>query len=314
MSHINKPRQGEIMTTYEEIKHQDPAAFRVDWQQWIDKQNENLLEPYGWLSLTGMVWLTEGAVTTVNGFPGTWEQHGNKVTYTPDPDHVAVNRGQRISEPTVFDVSVDGDVSAENIDADGIRAELTKVIGGRTLFAVRIRNPKSINRAKFTGIPYFEPDQRWVAPARYVASSLQEITVDADNRNYSLENKLGTLYVTFDGIEYPLTVIQAHDDTTGRLKITETGNIEYRVRRDSDELALVQFRDSTNGNQTYGAGRRLIVKRADLSTLDYADFNRASTAPCAFNSYCTCPFPPAENVLPFPVTAGTRKPVDHEQE
>jgi uncharacterized protein (DUF1684 family) len=40
----------------------------------------------------------------------------------------------------------------------------------------------------------------------------------------------------------------------------------------------------------------------------WIDFHRAHHPPCAHTPYATCPLPPLENRLPFPVTAGERHP------
>jgi uncharacterized protein len=34
------------------------------------------------------------------------------------------------------------------------------------------------------------------------------------------------------------------------------------------------------------------------------DFNKAYNPPCIFTPYATCPLPPKENILPFPIEAG----------
>jgi uncharacterized protein (DUF1684 family) len=75
------------------------------------------------------------------------------------------------------------------------------------------------------------------------------------------------------------------------------------------------FRDRTSGRETYGAGRFLKVPAATTGATAQAgghgkislDFNRAYNPPCAFTSFATCPLPPPENWLPFPVLAGEKK-------
>ncbi len=73
-----------------------------------------------------------------------------------------------------------------------------------------------------------------------------------------------------------------------------------------DDVFFV-FRDRTSGRETYGAGRFL---KAELPVNGeiVLDFNRAYNPPCAFTPFATCPLPPAENWLPFPVDAGEMKP------
>ena len=76
---------------------------------------------------------------------------------------------------------------------------------------------------------------------------------------------------------------------------------------------FIPFRDATNGNETYGAGRYLVdaAKSADLgadeSTGDLIlDFNFATQPSCAFDPRWACPLAPPENRLGIPVRAGER--------
>ena len=79
--------------------------------------------------------------------------------------------------------------------------------------------------------------------------------------------------------------------------------------------AFFIFRDRTSGKETYGAGRFLQAKVATIETTADAtvdgkitlDFNRAYNPPCAFTAFATCPLPPSENWLPFPVLAGEKR-------
>ena len=81
-----------------------------------------------------------------------------------------------------------------------------------------------------------------------------------------------------------------------------------RARSSSDpgtgesELEIF-FRDSTNGNGTYPAGR--FVSLIPLGDGRYRlDFNRARNPFCAYSTAYACPLPWQGNVLPAPVRAG----------
>jgi uncharacterized protein len=76
---------------------------------------------------------------------------------------------------------------------------------------------------------------------------------------------------------------------------------------------FIPFRDSTNGHETYGAGRYLVdaAKSADLgadeSTGDLIlDFNFAIQPSCAFDPRWACPLAPPENRFDIEVRAGER--------
>lgn len=75
---------------------------------------------------------------------------------------------------------------------------------------------------------------------------------------------------------------------------------------------FLPFRDVTNGETTYGAGRYLLdtAKSADLgadpSGRLVIDFNFAFHPSCAFDPVWSCPLSPPENRLDLPIEAGER--------
>ena len=80
---------------------------------------------------------------------------------------------------------------------------------------------------------------------------------------------------------------------------------------------FIPFRDATNGDTTYGAGRYLVdaAKGADLGAAPgpdpsrwtlVLDFNFATQPSCAFDSRWACPLAPPENTLDLAVRAGER--------
>jgi uncharacterized protein len=76
---------------------------------------------------------------------------------------------------------------------------------------------------------------------------------------------------------------------------------------------FIPFRDATNGNETYGAGRYLIdaAKSHDLGVDDATgnlvlDLNFATQPSCAFDPRWACPLAPPENRLTIEVRAGER--------
>jgi len=68
---------------------------------------------------------------------------------------------------------------------------------------------------------------------------------------------------------------------------------------------FVPFSDLTSGTETYPAGRYLDLDRTATGIYEL-DFNRAYHPYCYYNETYECPFPPAENRLKVPITAGER--------
>jgi uncharacterized protein (DUF1684 family) len=75
---------------------------------------------------------------------------------------------------------------------------------------------------------------------------------------------------------------------------------------------FLPFRDTTNGDATYAAGRYLLdtAKSADLGAESdgrlILDFNFAFHPSCAFDPVWSCPLAPPENRLDIPIEAGER--------
>ena len=76
---------------------------------------------------------------------------------------------------------------------------------------------------------------------------------------------------------------------------------------------FLPFRDATNGDETYSAGRYILdtAKGADLggaasSGAFVIDFNFAFQPSCAFDARWACPLAPPENRLDIPIRAGER--------
>ena len=73
---------------------------------------------------------------------------------------------------------------------------------------------------------------------------------------------------------------------------------------------FLPFKDSTNGDETYGAGRYLDNHRPAIQRIHgdlyQIDFNYAYNPYCAYSPYYSCPLPPRENWLTLPIQAGEK--------
>ena len=100
------------------------------------------------------------------------------------------------------------------------------------------------------------------------------------------------------------------EESPGIVEFTYRGQ-QYRLRpiyEDSPEgkTLFFLFKDPTNKTETYQAGRMLNTPLPANGKVDL-DFNHSYNPPCTFTMYATCPLPPKENTLPFPVTAGEKR-------
>jgi uncharacterized protein (DUF1684 family) len=112
--------------------------------------------------------------------------------------------------------------------------------------------------------------------------------------------------------------------TGGQEEFTQIGRVDVPFPAGTRSLGVywmagyaggifLPFRDTTNGRETYGAGRYLLdsAKSADLGPGAepgslVLDFNFAFHPSCAFDPRWSCPLAPPENRLDLPVEAGER--------
>ncbi len=118
--------------------------------------------------------------------------------------------------------------------------------------------------------------------------------------------------------------LQLPNSGADTLSFSRLGRVELPFAEGSRNLSVfwmagyagglfVPFRDSTNGTETYGAGRYLVdaAKSADLGGDPVAgtlilDFNFAFQPSCAFDQRWACPLAPPENRFDLPIRAGER--------
>ena len=77
----------------------------------------------------------------------------------------------------------------------------------------------------------------------------------------------------------------------------------------NDERLWVPFKDETNKDETYGAGRYIDLEPPQCMEGDnwILDFNLAYNPFCAYSSYYVCPFIPPENWILVKIEAGEKK-------
>ncbi len=283
------------MTT-DPVPNADPArdaealAALVDWRT---SYAARLAAPDGWWAVAGLDWLGEGTQRLGSGpdcalrTPPTTPAHVATLTVDGDDVVVAPAGGERLwadGAPVAGAVRVAG---ADRPFALGPEADAVRIVvlrrGAR--HGVRTYDPRqAAAHASGAGVGWFAAAPGWRVPARFEAAA-------ADER-VAIVNVLG------DVAEVP---------AAGRLHFEHAGADHALLATWAGDLLFVNFRDATNGASTYGAGRFLTVERP-AGGRTWLDFHRAHHPPCAHTPYATCPLPPLENRLPFPVPAGERHP------
>jgi uncharacterized protein (DUF1684 family) len=142
-------------------------------------------------------------------------------------------------------------------------------------------------RSMFPRLEYFPIDESYRVPAALNVvrgEDVMEMSTSTGTRRAM--RRIGTLAFTLHGQSSTLTAFtEASDTTLQRL--------------------FVPFGDTTNGKETYRAGRYLDLDRTATGLYDL-DFNRAYHPFCLFNPTYECPIPPRENQLNVAIRAGER--------
>jgi len=261
---------------------------------WHAKRVARLTAPNGWLSLAGLYWLHEG----VNRFGAS---KSNDIVFPPGkaPDYLGsfILRGDSVEVriwPGV-DVRCDGEPVTRRVlrsDADGKPDVLVYgtlswyVIKRGNRYAVRLKDSQNPALRQFRGIERYPVDPKWRIPARFERYDSARVV------------EVPTAVGTVAKLRCP-----------GRLVFRYRGGIYdlEAAAEPGDSSLFVIFADKTNGEETYGAGRFLVVDMPTAGDSTFVDFNKAYNPPCAFTPYATCPLPPPENSLPFRVTAGEKR-------
>jgi len=262
----------------------DHAVDVADWKQ---RRLERLEQPYGWLSLVGLLWLEPGENTIGSAAE-------NDVVLKAGPDHwgTIIVDGESVRFITASDqVTVDGEsVDEVKLIAD-VDGKPNIVISGTTQFyliergsyALRVKDSEAATRVDFLGLDYYTVDESWKFEAKFVPA--------AEGATIPISNVLGQL-----------------DDSplAGTLEFVRDGKTYHLDALDEGDVYFFIVADRTNGHGTYGAGR-FIYTGLPVNGRVTIDFNKAYNPPCAFTEYSTCALPPPQNRLPIEVTAGEKE-------
>ena len=138
--------------------------------------------------------------------------------------------------------------------------------------------------AQFSGLQYFPIDLDYrLQGALHIYGRTQQISVPTNAGTRDPIERYGRLFFHWQGKPFWLEV--------------------YRSAANGELLII--FTDTTNGHETYSAGRYLPLEEA-TNGMYVLDFNIAYNPYCAYNAEFICPMPPPQNALDFPVRAGER--------
>lgn len=247
----------------------DVTTFEAAWNQWHDERERYYGDPLGWVSITGLYWLTD-EFETVADLPGRWRADAEAV-YVEGIDGV-----ERLEPaegaPGLF------------VPAGDRRIEVIRRTG---TVALRVHDPKAPYLTQYHGIPTYAPSEVWHVSGTFTPFQ-QPRTV--------------TTGAVVEGLEH-------HHTAVGTIDFELAGAPARLIAFGRQDGALqILFTDATSGVTTYPGARSLAVTAPGDDGAVTLDFNRATNLPCSFTDFATCPVAPPENRLAVAVEAGEKNP------
>lgn len=279
-------------------------------EAWRARRLQALTLPDGWLSLIGRHPLEPGAWTVGSGKDNDIRiaagpdylgeifcSKDGKVTFTVGEDVDATIDGVARKAATNFPVGdlafgYEGSWSTGELEYKSDNPTLVRtdtvnfhVMERSGKLFLRVRDSESASRKNFGGIDYYPIDPAWRIEADWVPFD--------PPREIRLTNIIGLIEPAL----IPGKAVFTHDGRTVALVAIDEG---------PDSRLFFVLTDTTAGTETYEACRFLYADRPVDGKI-ILDFNKVYNPPCAFTPFATCPLPPKENFLPFPLRAGEKK-------
>jgi hypothetical protein len=270
-----------------------PTDYVRKIEAWQKEREDDLKKEDSWLTLVGLFWLDEGenlfgsdAGKNKVIFPegkgpavaGTLIREGKKVRA-----RVAPGAGVTAAGKPVTELELASDASDEPTVLElGTLSFFVVERGDRV--GVRVKDKASPVRTAFKGLDFYPIRPEWRIDARFEPYN--------PPKKVAIPNVLGQVNES----DSPGAVVFDWQGTTYRFDAL--GSVK-------DGLSTI-FADTTNGHETYGAGRFLELGPVKDGKVE-VDFNTAYNPPCAFTAFATCPLPPKDNKLALAVTAGEKK-------
>ena len=258
------------------------SNYETEIATWRAERIKRLTTEDGWLNIIGRFWLDDKSYDV-------GAAANNDIVLDSGPDHVgsfARNENGTISftpanggEKAILDAS---DAQKRWHRAGTILIEASIL---NDLLSLRFRQTDAPSRQQFSGFDYFPVNPSW--------------RIVADWKKLSAPQRLEIDTVVDVPTHVSVTHVAqfAHDNEEYELLATHG----------TADAPMFLLRDATSGKETYGAARFLIgTDITDTSIV--LDFNKAFNPPCSLTHYAMCPLPPSQNILPFRIDAGEKKP------
>lgn len=253
-----------------------------DIEEWQQRRHDELAGPDSWLGMLGLFWLEPGRNAVGHA--------ADAVVHLPSgPAHLGDllwEQGRVFWQPAEgvrLELETDRAGKPSSVDHENLSFF---IVDRDNRLAARLRDRNWASSKPFAGLEYFPDDPAWCIEAAWQALT-PPLALEVPN----VAGDLKTVLVCHQA------VFEVGGESVTLLPMSVT----------NDEVFFV-FRDRTSGKESYGAGRFLKATAAVNGKITL-NFNFAYNPPCAFTPFATCPLPPPENWLPFPVPAGEKQPL-----
>ncbi len=269
----------------------DGSAHKQSVDQWKERRVSSLLKTDGWLSLAGLWELKEGRQRFGSAkdneliFPDHVVDYLGVLDKRGDEVYIEAVPGQEIlldDKPVLRTWMGNGEQENGRIFTHKSLSWYLIMRAGK--FMIRLKDSESAVLKNFHGIDYFDLTEEFFFKARFEAYTQPKPQI----------------------IPNIISGIEEQEMIPGAVVFEYKGK-SYRIDAlDAGESYFLIIGDATSGEETYGGGRFVYVKKPGEDGIIDLDFNKAYNPPCVFTPYATCPLPPAQNLLPFAIRAGEK--------
>lgn len=281
----------------QQIKEATDTSYVDSIKTWRAEHEAKFRSPTGWLALTGHYWLKQGENRIGNTssetvrLPVDLDKSISASIYligdvaelqVPKSVPITVN-GESVEQARLPMESDEVEADCKDVIrvADRVVLQLVRRVGK---LAIRVRDSQSELLKNFKGKNWFDVDPQYCVTAKFVRRAQPLIEKIKNIKGDSIESKFsGIIEFELQGNKYQLDAIPE-------------GNSLFVI-----------FKDKTNGESTYPAGRFLDVELPESGDLITLDFNKAYQPPCAFSPHTLCPLPPKRNYLEVMIPAGEKR-------
>lgn len=271
----------------------DANAYAKEIDEWRKQRWASLKSEDGYLTLIGLFWLKEGEnkfgsdtandiilpKDKVSAHVGVFSLKGGVVRFETSLEKAFTVEGKPVTQ---LELKSDADGSPTVLHLGSLSFQ---IIQRGDKIGLRVKDKNNPDRLNFRNTEFYPADLKWRIDAHFEAyNPPKAVPITNVLGMESGETSPGAVVFEVDGHAYRLDAI------------TEKGE---------PKLFMI-IADKTSGKETYPAGRYLYVDPPDASGRMIIDFNKAYSPPCAFTKFATCPLPPRQNRLPFPIAAGEK--------